>query len=88
MSCAEQLNLGGACVNYLSYKDCDKECGLCPCSTAAGTTKEHCSGHGICEASCTKTSCSDAKCKCETGWTGSKCESLGNWECYILYGPP
>ena len=68
------MGLGG-CPQHLGWKDCDKECKLCACSTASGTKSEHCSGHGRCEASCTKTSCSDAKCTCDPGWFGSKCES-------------
>ena len=75
--------MGDTCQNLLRWKDCDRECNLCSCSTSVGTTREHCSGHGHCEASCTKTSCSGAKCKCEQGWTGNKCETPGNLECYI-----
>ena len=66
---------GSTCQNYLVYKDCDSSCLLCACSTASGTTREHCSGHGTCEASCFKEKCTNAKCKCQPGWTGDKCES-------------
>jgi len=73
-TCTYQLNADSSCQDYLGYKDCDKECNLCACSTASGTAGEHCSGHGTCEASCNKWTCTDAKCKCNPGWTGSKCE--------------
>ena len=74
VKCAVQLASGSTCLDYLRWGDCDKECSLCPCTTGIGTSAEHCSGHGTCEASCTATSCSDVKCKCEPDWTGMKCE--------------
>ena len=49
-SCASQLAGGSTCLKHLSYKDCDAACGLCECSTAEGTTRGHCSGHGSCQA--------------------------------------
>ena len=82
-SCSSQISGGTTCKNYISiwYKDCDKSCNLCPCSTGTGTKMEHCSGHGICEGVCTDTNtppsqqtCSNVKCKCDPGWKGSKCE--------------
>ena len=81
-TCASQLSGTSSCKDYLSWKDCDKECNLCACSTATGTTKEHCSGHGTCEAECTTSSCSQAKCQCDTGWTGTKCEISGSLQIY------
>jgi len=63
------------CTNYLKWKDCDNHCNLCACSTASGTTKQHCSGHGKCEADCTKDTCLNARCECDPGWYGLKCES-------------
>ena len=73
-SCASQLSSGSTCVDYLGWKDCDSSCNLCACSTAEGTNREHCSGHGTCEATCTTETCTGAKCKCDDGWTGEKCE--------------
>ena len=72
--CASQLSKGSTCVNYLKWKDCDSSCNLCACSTAEGTNQEHCSGHGTCEARCTAETCTGAKCKCDEGATGQKCE--------------
>ena len=75
-SCSSQVG-SGTCARYLgpSYKDCDRTCGLCACSTASGTTREHCSGNGICKADCTrKGSCTGARCVCNAGFGGSKCE--------------
>ena len=76
-SCASQISSGNSCRDYLRYKDCDKACNLCPCSTGKGTEGQHCSGHGTCQAWCNKTSCSSAKCICNPGWTGAKCEIYG-----------
>ena len=76
-SCVNQIKWGSTCVNYLEWGDCDQECGLCACSTAIGTTREHCSGHGECEAICEKDGCTDAKCRCKEGWIGDKCEIPG-----------
>ena len=67
----------------LKSGECDKLCNLCSCSTAVGKTSEHCSGHGQCTATCTKHSCSNAKCNCEPGWIGSKCEIPGTQRFYI-----
>ena len=75
-TCAKQLKTGGTCEKFLNWKDCDKECKLCSCSTATGTNQEHCSGHGTCEATCTKDACSDARCKCDDGWRGDKCQGI------------
>jgi len=73
-SCAHQLQTGNTCQQYLQWKDCDAACNLCSCSTAIGTTSEHCNGHGTCTASCTADTCSGAQCVCNAGWTGDKCE--------------
>ena len=73
--CAFQLEKTTTCENHLKWKDCDKTCNLCACSTAFGTTKEHCSGHGTCEATCNKHTCTNAKCKCDLGWNGDKCQN-------------
>ena len=73
--CALQLKRN-SCEDYLNWKDCDYECNLCSCSTATGTNAEHCSGHGRCEATCTKDSCSNARCKCDDGWKGDKCQGI------------
>lgn len=72
-SCSTQLGKSSSCLDYIKWKDCDRACNLCACSTASGRTREHCSGHGVCEASCFRQTCSDAKCKCEAGWEGDKC---------------
>ena len=72
--CSTQLGWGSTCVDYLAWGDCDAECGLCACSTAHGTTRQHCSGHGKCEATCEQNGCTDAKCNCNEGWTGDRCE--------------
>ena len=72
--CGVQLGRGSTCVNYLRWKDCDSTCNLCACSTAKGTNGEHCSGHGTCEATCTAITCKGAKCNCDAGWSGDKCE--------------
>ena len=73
--CHKQITSGSSCENFLNWKSCDLSCQLCACSTASGKTKEHCSGHGTCEATCSTKTCEDAKCKCQPGWTGDKCES-------------
>ena len=73
-TCTFQLSKGTSCKNHLGWKDCDARCYLCACSTASGTTTEHCSGHGTCEAICFKQACTNAKCKCDSGWTGDKCK--------------
>ena len=70
---------GNSCQNYLGWKDCDMACNLCACSTATGTKKEHCSGHGKCEAVCTEKTCLNAKCNCNEGWTGTKWETSGSF---------
>lgn len=77
MTCSHQLKGGSSCDNYLVWKDCDYECDLCECSTATGTNKEHCSGHGTCNATCSETKCNEAKCVCDKGWKGDKCELPG-----------
>ena len=69
----------GSCVDHLKLKDCDNKCNLCPCSTANGINEEHCNGHGVCEASCTTETCLNARCKCDPGWYGDKCESLSSF---------
>ena len=74
-TCDYQLNsAGSSCTDYLKWGDCDFNCGLCPCSTSTGTSPQHCNGHGTCEADCTTSTCTGAKCKCEPGWSGSKCQ--------------
>ena len=77
-TCEFQLRHRSSCKEYLGWKDCDKECNLCACSTATGTFRQHCSGHGTCDASCTKSTCAQAKCKCDQGWAGAKCEIPGS----------
>ena len=73
--CSDQLKGGkNSCNDYLRWKDCDAECNLCACSTAHGTNEEHCSGHGTCVAECSMTYCQAARCDCDNGWTGEKCE--------------
>jgi hypothetical protein len=62
------------CKHELLLKDCDRECGLCACTTARGLYREHCSGHGTCSADCDNFGCKDAHCVCAVGWTGPKCE--------------
>ena len=74
--CSAQLG-GSKCYQFLIWKDCDRECNLCACSTAKGETSQHCSGHGTCHAECSETTCSYAKCVCDEGWTGPKCEIYG-----------
>ena len=78
-SCAHQLAAArsspASCTDYLRWTDCDDACDLCECSTAVGTTSEHCSGHGTCTATCTRTGCTGAACQCEAGYSGSKCET-------------
>ena len=80
-TCVEQLNFGSSCKNHLRWKDCDRQCLLCACSTASGTRKEHCSGHGTCKATCTQYECTGAKCQCDSGWSGDKCQKnkSHNW---------
>ena len=90
--CADQLNPLNlnplnSCQNYLLWKDCDMECKLCACSTGTGTKKQHCSGHGKCEAVCTKSTCSEAKCRCNKGWIGIKCDIPGSFQKYTLCLP-
>ena len=86
LTCSTQLNRGSSCQDYLRWKDCDLNCNLCACSTAIDNTTQHCSGHGMCNASCNVSSCSNAKCSCNPGWTGDKCEILGNVENYAFFG--
>ena len=84
-SCNFQLAHGNSCENYLFSKDCDGSCFLCACSTASGTSPQHCSGHGYCKATCRRYFCFAAKCICDKGWTGAKCETRGNLNHLILY---
>ena len=78
-SCSKQIGNGyGPCHKYLKWKDCDKACNLCACSTSDKTNPQHCNGHGTCEASCDSKSCSGAKCVCDQGWTGSKCQKCAD----------
>ena len=74
-TCVSRLNNGYTCKNLIKWKDCDRYCNLCACSTASGTTSEHCSGHGTCEATCTEYECTGAKCQCDAGWSGDKCQN-------------
>ena len=65
-------------INY-----CDKECNICACSTPRYETNfvnpSHCSDHGHCEADiCQDDKCYGAKCICDPGRGGSKCE-IGNY---------
>ena len=82
LNCSIQLeNLGASCKDFLKSKDCDKACNLCACSTGPGFIKEHCSGHGICRAVCSKSKCIDdqnglhAGCECDSGWSGKVCQN-------------
>ena len=74
-TCVDQLDNGYSCSNLIKWKDCDNYCNLCACSTASATRSEHCSGHGTCEATCTLYECTGAKCKCDAGWSGDKCQN-------------
>jgi len=74
-TCVDQLDNGYSCSNLITWKDCDNYCNLCACSTASATRSEHCSGHGTCEATCTLYECTGAKCKCDAGWSGDKCQN-------------
>ena len=74
---SEIYDSGRSCRDFLDSKDCDMRCNLCPCSTSRGSEPQHCSGHGSCQALCDTKSCFSAKCKCDSGWTGSKCEIYG-----------
>ena len=74
-TCVTQLKAGSSCQKFLGWKDCDRQCNLCACSTASGTKREHCSGHGTCEATCTQYTCTGAKCKCDSGWSGDQCQN-------------
>lgn len=62
------------CNHELVLKDCDRQCGLCACSTARGLTREHCSGNGYCSADCGPFGCKNAKCICARKWKGAKCD--------------
>ena len=81
-SCEAQLNAGSSCQKFLRWKDCDRQCNLCACSTASGTKREHCSGHGTCEATCTQYTCTGAKCKCDSGWSGDQCQNRKEMSAY------
>ena len=85
IKCAGQLKNKGSCQKYLGWKDCDRACNLCACSTASGTSKEHCSGHGTCKAICTKYSCTGAKCQCDSGWSGDKCQNRKEIFVYVYH---
>jgi len=74
-TCLGRFNSGYTCKNLIKWKDCDGYCNLCACSTASGTKNEHCSGHGTCEATCTQYECTGAKCQCDAGWSGDKCQN-------------
>ena len=80
-NCSTQLEAGESCQGFLKWKDCDRACSLCACSTASGTIKEHCSGHGICRAVCSKSKCIDdhnglhVGCECDSGWSGKVCQN-------------
>ena len=74
-NCSTQLESGESCQSFLKWKDCDRSCSLCACSTASGTIKEHCSGHGKCRADCTQDTCINAKCQCYPGWSGDVCQN-------------
>ena len=82
-TCVSQLNYGLSCKNFLGWKDCDRQCNLCACSTASGITQEHCNGRGTCEATCTQYTCTGAKCKCDPGWSGDKCQNRKKMIAYI-----
>lgn len=80
--CYDQLqgSYGRAsCTNYIKWKDCDRSCNLCACSTQSLESKagEHCSGHGVCQASsCSKLTCLDPRCVCDEGWRGNTCADV------------
>lgn len=73
--CVDQLKGGSDCRKYLGWKDCDMACNLCACSTGDETgTMSHCNGHGVCEATCEEKGCSEARCSCDPGFMGDKCQ--------------
>lgn len=89
--CNQSVNqqlFNSTCRHELVLKDCDRQCGLCACSTAHGTNREHCSGHGSCSADCGNFGCKNAHCVCAKGWTGPKCASRNGEEEQPAVGEP
>ena len=78
-SCDTQINSHGSdCRDYLGWKDCDMACNLCACSTGDATgAMSHCNGNGVCEATCEQKGCSEARCRCNPGFMGDKCQING-----------
>lgn len=78
--CEQSVRQGlfnSTCRHELLLMDCDRECGLCACSTARGLQREHCSGNGYCSADCDEFGCKNARCICHGSWKGPKCEHGG-----------
>ena len=88
----EKVNFfyGKGCKEYAERfgdKVCDDFCNLCACSTeqpGGGYIGYHCNGHGECKANCTRDICHSARCECEDGWTGEKCEIPRNIIVFFL----
>ena len=77
--CDEEVDIHKKeCGNYLNSKECDAKCNLCACSTGLNGVMEHCSGNGVCKAEiCTQSKCQGAKCNCDEGFIGNKCQAEG-----------
>ena len=64
-----------SCKLELRIGLCDDYCSLCNCATDLNFDwPQHCNDKGECQATCDDDNCYNAKCKCEYGWTGDKCE--------------
>ena len=84
-SCDEQVDIfNQSCVNYLEWKECDEKCNLCACSTSVRHQLEHCSDNGVCEADCSQKKCENARCKCNEGFLGDKCQANGMFNVIII----